>query len=109
MINDLNILALLAIADRETGKPRDGLAKLREGLAIGERTGERWFDAELRRITGELLLKLQVALDQLGAFDNQLAAKRRKGHIVEPEATNILDASADILAAIDGLIANEGI
>jgi predicted ATPase len=49
-------LALQAIADRETGKARDGLAKLQEGLAIGERTGERWFDAELHRIRGELML-----------------------------------------------------
>ncbi len=49
-------LALQAIADRETGKARDGLAKLRQGLAIGARTGERWFDAELHRITGELIL-----------------------------------------------------
>jgi predicted ATPase len=37
------------------GRPRDGLAPLAEMIAMVERTGERWWQAELYRLTGELL------------------------------------------------------
>jgi predicted ATPase len=33
------------------------LTAIEEGLAVSERTGERWYDAELHRLKGELLLK----------------------------------------------------
>jgi predicted ATPase len=49
-------LALLAEAYGKAGQAEHGLMALAEALAIVERTGERWWEAELHRLTGELLL-----------------------------------------------------
>jgi predicted ATPase len=49
-------LALLAEAYGKIGQPEEGLMLLAEALAIGERTGERFYEAELYRLKGELLL-----------------------------------------------------
>ncbi len=55
------------------------------------------------------LSELQVALDQLDAFDNQLAAKIRKGliddnnaQIISDESSNIRILLEDLIAAVDG-------
>jgi adenylate cyclase len=50
-------LALLAKAYGEAGHAEQGLTALAEALAIVERTGERWWEAELYRVQGELLLQ----------------------------------------------------
>jgi hypothetical protein len=50
-------LAALGNGYAQIGRVRDGLSAVAEGLAVSERNGERWFDAELYRIRGELLLK----------------------------------------------------
>jgi hypothetical protein len=49
------------------------------------------------------LSELDGALSKLSAFDNQVAAKIGNGKIVEPDATWIPDASAEIRATIDNL------
>jgi hypothetical protein len=41
----------------KVGRLRDGLSAVAEGLAVSEKNGEQWFDAELYRTRGELLLK----------------------------------------------------
>lgn len=38
------------------GQPQEGLRTLREALDVVGRTGERWYEAELYRLMGELLL-----------------------------------------------------
>jgi len=48
---------LLATACEIAGQVEEGLALLDEALLIVERTGERWFAAELNRRRGELLLR----------------------------------------------------
>jgi class 3 adenylate cyclase/predicted ATPase len=48
--------ALLAEACARAGRPAEGLRLLGEALARTERTGERWCEAELHRLRGELLL-----------------------------------------------------
>ena len=50
-------LAALGKGYAKVGRVADGLASLAEGLVVSERNGERWFDAELYRIRGELLLE----------------------------------------------------
>jgi len=50
-------VALLAGASEIAGQVEEGLAALDEALQIMERTGERWFEAELRRHKGQLLLR----------------------------------------------------
>ena len=48
---------LLARAFDVTGQIAEGLSHLDEGLRIVERTGERWYEAELNRHKGQLLLR----------------------------------------------------
>ena len=50
---------LLAECEAEAGRVEVGLAILDAQLAAVEQTGERWFDAEMHRVRGELLLKLR--------------------------------------------------
>jgi predicted ATPase len=49
---------LLAEREAEAGRVEVGLATLDAQLAAIERTGQRWFEAEVYRGRGELLLKL---------------------------------------------------
>jgi TOMM system kinase/cyclase fusion protein len=50
-------LVLLAEAYGSTGEPEAGLTVLTEALALVDTTGERWYEAELHRLQGELLLQ----------------------------------------------------
>jgi predicted ATPase len=47
--------ALLADACGRAGRPADGLDAVSEGLAVGARTGQRYWDAELHRLRGALV------------------------------------------------------
>src|SRR5919108_1565370 len=51
-----HFLALLAEASGLLGQPAGGLAALEEALTLVEKTGERYYEAELHRQRGELLL-----------------------------------------------------
>jgi predicted ATPase len=50
------MLARLAETYGSIGQPAEGLTVLAEALALVEATGERWWEAELYRLQGELLL-----------------------------------------------------
>ncbi len=50
------LLALLAEACKEAGQIEEGLTTLTEALAQVDKTGERFYEAELYRLKGELLL-----------------------------------------------------
>jgi predicted ATPase len=50
-------LALLAEAYGTIGQPEAGLTALAEALTLADTTGERWYEAELYRLNGELLLQ----------------------------------------------------
>jgi predicted ATPase len=50
------LFALLAEAYGHMEQPEAGLPVLAEALALVDKTGERWCEAELYRLTGELLL-----------------------------------------------------
>jgi class 3 adenylate cyclase/predicted ATPase len=72
-----HILALLAEAYGTGGQAAEGLTVLAEALATVERTGERFHEAELYRLKGELTLQ--------GA--NQKAkGKRQKSKITNPQS-----------------------
>jgi predicted ATPase len=49
-------LALLAEAQASAGQAEAGLSTLAEALAFVEKTGERYYEAEIYRLRGELLL-----------------------------------------------------
>jgi predicted ATPase len=51
-------LALLADADGRVGRSAMGLGVLDEALALAEEMDERWWEAELHRLKGRLLLSL---------------------------------------------------
>jgi predicted ATPase len=74
-------LALLAEAYGQGSQPEAGLRTLAEALEIVERTGERFYEAELHRLTGELMLQHAVP-DETRAetpFQQALAVARRQG------------------------------
>jgi predicted ATPase len=51
---------LLAEACRQAGQPEAGLQVLAEALTLVAETEERWWEAELHRLKGALLLQLPV-------------------------------------------------
>jgi predicted ATPase len=53
-------LALLAQAQAKAGSREEGLATLAEALATVNHHGDRWYEAELHRLKGELLDKLDT-------------------------------------------------
>jgi predicted ATPase len=54
-------LSLLAEVSAQAGQPAAGLEALAEALATLPKSGGRWWDAELYRLRGELLLQRSVA------------------------------------------------
>jgi predicted ATPase/type II secretory pathway predicted ATPase ExeA len=61
-------LALLAQTHGKSGHLHEGLALLEQALAAADKTDERYYEAELYRLKGELTLqKLSVASSQLSA------------------------------------------
>jgi len=68
-------LALLAEAYGQGGQAEAGLAVLAEALAAVEKTGERWCEAELYRLKGELLLQSGGQSLEPGVSNPQAAAE----------------------------------
>src|SRR5262249_51406058 len=64
-----HFLAMLAEAAGLLGQPKEGLAALDEALTLMEQTGERYYEAELHRQRGELLLRR--AAESHAAQDSQ--------------------------------------
>jgi predicted ATPase len=65
-------LALLAEAYGKAGQREEGLTTLAEALALVDETGERFYEAELYRLKGQLTLqKLSVASSQLSGPNPQ--------------------------------------
>src|SRR5208282_1835889 len=54
-------ITMLANAEGECGRLGEGLAMLDAQLAVIERTGQHWFDAEVHRARGEIQLKRDPA------------------------------------------------
>jgi predicted ATPase len=60
-INQPYFLALLAEAHGTMGQPEAGLTALAEALTRVDTKGERWYEAEIYRLKGELLLQQKTA------------------------------------------------
>jgi predicted ATPase len=69
-------LAQLATAHAKMGCPEDGLSRLSEALALTEKSGVRWFEAELHRRRGELLRTAHPGAE--AAFRRAIAIARRQ-------------------------------
>jgi predicted ATPase len=69
-------LALLAEAYGKAGRAEDGLAALAEALTVVDKRGERFYEAELYRLKGELTLQqLSVVSNQLSVTHPQAEAE----------------------------------
>jgi predicted ATPase len=68
-------LALLAEAQGTRGEPETGLTVLAEALTLADTTGERWYEPELYRLKGALLLQQ--------SSDNHLEAESCFHHALE--------------------------
>jgi predicted ATPase len=75
-----HFLSMLAEVHRSLGQPEAGLTALSEALTLVEKTGERYYEAELHRLKGELLL--QHAAPEVShaetCFQQALAIARRQ-------------------------------
>jgi predicted ATPase/class 3 adenylate cyclase len=72
--NQSHGLAVVANCHALAGEIEQALALAAEGLEVAERLGERWFEAELHRMSGEWLLKRGgAAAEARGAFQRALA------------------------------------
>jgi predicted ATPase len=110
-----HFLSMLAEVHRSLGQPEAGLTALSKALTLVEKTGERYYEAELHRLQGELLL-LQAAPEVSHAetcFQQALAiARRQQAKSLELRAAMSLsrlwqqqgkrDAAHDLLAPIYG-------
>lgn len=73
-------LGALAEAYGQNGQPAEGLKRVTEGLARVGATGERFYEAELHRLQGELLLSVATPDDgeAEGCFHQALVVARRQ-------------------------------
>lgn len=88
-------LGLLAEAQLRAGRPRDGLATVAAALRFVAQKGERWYEPELHRLRGELLLAAggagdaaraafeaaRLAASERGAVSLELRAATRLAHL----------------------------
>jgi DNA-binding SARP family transcriptional activator/predicted ATPase len=83
------MLALLAELYGQAGRAEQGLAVLAEALAVVNDTGERWYEAELYRLQGELLLMQGEATPEVEACFCQAirVARQQSARSLELRAT----------------------
>jgi adenylate cyclase len=77
-------LALLAGVCGEVGQVEEGLAMLAEALAVVDRIGERYYEAELYRLKGELVLQSAVRSPESQEENQKSKGKRQKSKISDP-------------------------
>jgi predicted ATPase len=79
-------LAHLAEAYEKVGQTEEGLRMLAEALALVEKTGERYCEAELYRVKGELLLQASVQGPASQEENQKAKGKRQKSKTIEPQS-----------------------
>jgi adenylate cyclase len=79
------LLALLAEVYGQAGRTQEALGQIDEALDLAERTGERFWEAELHRLRGEMLLAKKESADPArtlaqaeACFQRALAIARRQ-------------------------------
>jgi predicted ATPase len=74
-------LALLADACERAGRVEEGLTSVVEAMAVVEKNAEHWFEAELNRLKGELLLRQHESnvADAGGCFELAIEIAREQG------------------------------
>lgn len=74
-------LGLLADAQRRAGRPKEALGSVEHALTYVERAGERFHEAELHRLRGELLLETtnDRGAEAMEELEKALAVAREQG------------------------------
>jgi class 3 adenylate cyclase/predicted ATPase len=78
-----HLLTLLAEASGLLGQTEGGLAALEEALTLVEQTGERYYEAELHRQRGELLLRCEAKSHPAPDSQDQHEAERCFQHALD--------------------------
>jgi predicted ATPase len=92
-------LALLAEAYGKEGQTEEGLAVLAEALAVVDKSGERFCEAELYRLRGELTLAQSSIQSLESGVQKEQKTKRSKAQSLNPNAQS--EAEACFLKAIE--------
>jgi tetratricopeptide (TPR) repeat protein len=71
-------LTMLAYAYGKADQPEEGLRRLAEAAEIAETTQDRWSEAELCRVRGDLLLATGRTLEAENSFRQALSVARRQ-------------------------------
>jgi predicted ATPase len=71
-------LTMLAYSYGKAGQPEEGLRQLAEAMEIAEMTEDRWAEAELRRVRGDLLLATAKALEAEDSYRQALSLARQQ-------------------------------
>jgi predicted ATPase len=71
-------LCSLAEAQAKAGHAGEGLATLAEALTFVEETGEGYYEAEIHRLRGELLLRRGDAAEAEASFHSAIEVARRQ-------------------------------
>jgi DNA-binding response OmpR family regulator/class 3 adenylate cyclase/predicted ATPase len=72
------ILTMLAFAHGKAGQHEEGLRRLAEAAEIAEASGDRWAEAELCRVRGNLLLATGRAQEAEASYRQGLSVARRQ-------------------------------
>jgi predicted ATPase len=95
-----HFLVLLAEVYGKAGQGEEGLSVLAEALALIDKTGERYFEAELYRLKGTLTLQSKTSHRQVKASQNKSRQVRSpKSGVTNPQAE--AEAEACFLQAIE--------
>jgi DNA-binding SARP family transcriptional activator/tetratricopeptide (TPR) repeat protein len=93
---------LLAEVEGRAGRIDQALSLVEQALSISKRTRERWRDADLHRLRGELLLKRQIGgARHDGGFRKARAAFRKAAKLARAQQAIPLEVKArDLLEAL---------
>ena len=99
-------LGMLAEAYGKPGRSQDGLSVLAEAIAMANVTRERWWEAELYRLKGELMLKLDGPQSRASEGESVEECFRRANSIARSQNATFLELRAKMSLA--RLLASQG-
>ncbi len=89
------LLLLLAEAYGKAGQAEEGLTALAEALAVVDKTEERWWEAELYRLKGELTLQSKQVEDKSKTSRRQVKNKSEVTNSQRPTPSTQAEAEAE--------------
>jgi predicted ATPase len=81
-----HLLALLAAAYGKVGQPEEGVSTLAEALTLVNTTGEQFYEAELYRLKGELLLTQEIKRQKAKGKRQKSENPTANSQILDPQS-----------------------